>query len=422
MPATIDLGLTDKETQDSPATITDSEDEPVEGDKIPETSVHTHEATQQESTPDNHPVMFDVEDVLGPGETISEDTHPEFSLVQQELLHWHYRLNHLSFTKIQEMAKQRLLPSRLAKCTVPLCSGCIYGKMTRRPWRTKAPYSTVPKIATAPGQCVSVDQLDATVPGLIAQLKGIPTTRRYNYATVFVDHYSKLSYIHLQQTLTSEDTVNAKKAFENYATTYGVTILHYHADNGRFADNAFRQHLKDNNQTITFCGVNAHWQNGVAEKRIRDLTENARAILLFAQRRWPDAITPNLWPYALRMANMVHNHVPLRGRRESPLELFSSTTILPQLRHFHHFGCPTYVLQGPLQQGQKVRKWGNRARIGIYLGPSPQHAKSVALVLSLTTGNVSPQYHVQFDDLFNTRCLRSTASTRATRSESYSRA
>jgi hypothetical protein len=84
--------------------------------------------------------------------------------------------------------------------------------------------------------------------------------------------------------LTSDDTVKAKKALENYAATYNVKVLHYHADNGHFADNAFCQDLQDNNQSITFCGVNAHWQNGVAEKRIKDLTENARAMLLFAQR------------------------------------------------------------------------------------------------------------------------------------------
>ena len=75
---------------------------------------------------------------------------------------------------------------------------------------------------------------------------------------------------------------------------------------------------------------------------------------------------------------------------------------MPKLRNFHHSGCPVYVLQGPLQQGQKIRKWEERVRIGIYLGPSPQHAKSVALILSLSTGNVSLQYHVQFDDLFET--------------------
>jgi phenylalanyl-tRNA synthetase alpha subunit len=71
-------------------------------------------------------------------------------------------------------------------------------------------------------------------------------------------------------------------------------------NNSRFTDNAFRKDLQDNNQSIMFCRVNAHWQNGVAEKQIRDLiTENARAMLLFTQRRWPDAITTNLWPYAL---------------------------------------------------------------------------------------------------------------------------
>jgi hypothetical protein len=32
--------------------------------------------------------------------------------------------------------------------------------------------------------------------------------------------------------------------------------------------------------------------------------------------------------------------------------------------------------------------------------PSPRHAKSIALILSLSTGNVSPQYLVQFYDLF----------------------
>jgi Reverse transcriptase (RNA-dependent DNA polymerase) len=50
----------------------------------------------------------------------------------------------------------------------------------------------------------------------------------------------------------------------------------------------------------------------------------------------------------------------------------------------------------------KISKWLERARIGIYLGKSPRHARSVALVLNPQTGNVSPQYHVKFDDTFET--------------------
>ena len=38
----------------------------------------------------------------------------------------------------------------------------------------------------------------------------------------------------------------------------------------------------------------------------------------------------------------------------------------------------------------------------MYLGHYPCHAGSVALVLKLSSGMVSPQYHVVFDDKFTT--------------------
>jgi len=40
--------------------------------------------------------------------------------------------------------------------------------------------------------------------------------------------------------------------------------------------------------------------------------------------------------------------------------------------------------------------------VGVYLGRSPQHAKNVALVLSLETGLVSPQFHCKLDSTFQT--------------------
>ena len=164
----------------------------------------------------------------------------------------------------------------------------------------KGTVNKIPKLQIkGPGDCISVNQLESTTPGLIAQLKGIPTRARYNSAAIFVDHSSGLSYVHLQKALTSNETVEAKKAFEVFMATHGVTIKHYHADNGRFQDKLFHQAIREEKQTLPFCGVNAHFQNGVAEKRIRDLQDNARTMLLHAQRMWEDAITINLWPYAL---------------------------------------------------------------------------------------------------------------------------
>jgi hypothetical protein len=106
---------------------------------------------------------------------------------------------------------------------------------------------------------------------------------RYCYVTVFTDHFSDLSYVHLQKTITSAETLEAKDAFKAYAKSIGVTIQHYHADNGQFADNLFLKSIKDKGQTISFCGVNAHFQNGIAEKRICDLQEAARSQLLHAK-------------------------------------------------------------------------------------------------------------------------------------------
>ena len=119
---------------------------------------------------------------------------------------------------------------------------------------------------TRPGQVMSVDQFESSTPGFVAQIKGILTTQRYKYATVFVDQISKLSFVFLQKKLTSAKMVLAKQAFECFARDHGVKILHYHADNGQFVDNGLIQACKNNNQGLTYCDINPRFQNGVTEK------------------------------------------------------------------------------------------------------------------------------------------------------------
>jgi hypothetical protein len=179
----------------------------------------------------------------------------------------------------------------------------------------------------------------------------------------------------------------------------------YHADNGRFAEKLFLDHAAENGQKVSLCGVNAHFQNGIAERRIRELTERARTSLLHAMNRWPSAVTIHLWPYALWFANDTYNATSTLTNGRTPLmETFSGTSIRPQVLNFHPPFCPTYVLSNSLQGGggKRPNKWVRRSRVAVYLGQSPRHARSVALVLSLTTGYVSPQFHMKFDDFFET--------------------
>eukprot|EP00590_Aulacoseira_subarctica_P003895 CAMPEP_0172420440 /NCGR_PEP_ID=MMETSP1064-20121228/6807_1 /TAXON_ID=202472 /ORGANISM="Aulacoseira subarctica , Strain CCAP 1002/5" /LENGTH=204 /DNA_ID=CAMNT_0013160403 /DNA_START=104 /DNA_END=714 /DNA_ORIENTATION=- len=113
-------------------------------------------------------------------------------------------------------------------------------------------------------------------------------------------------------------------------------------------------------------GVAYTWIHGVAASKPSkpNTQDSARTMLQHAQRHWPSAITTNLWPYAMNMAADLHNHLPAPGSEETPLEIYSSTKIAPATRH---------------------------------LGKSPNHARSVSLVLSLTTGMVSPQYQLALE-------------------------
>ena len=66
--------------------------------------------------------------------------------------------------------------------------------------------------------------------------------------------------------------------------------------------------------------------------------------------------------------------------------------------------CPIHVLDARLQNAGSAGppKWEPFSCIGVYLGHSPFHAGSVVLMWNLSTGRVSPQFHVIFDDNFST--------------------
>jgi hypothetical protein len=111
--------------------------------------------------------------------------------------------------------------------------------MTKLPWRgKKSALSRKIFVATKPGEIVSVDQMESTEVGFFTQLKWSLTKKQYRHCTVFVDHFSRLRFVHLQIDGSAEETMLAKQAFEKFAVEHGVRILHYHCDNGQFADNA----------------------------------------------------------------------------------------------------------------------------------------------------------------------------------------
>ncbi len=176
--------------------------------------------------------------------------------------------------------------------------------------------------------------------------------------------------------LTSEETIEAKQAFEHFAKQHGVRILHYHCDNGQFADNAFKNSCSAKGQGLTFCGVNAHFQNGIAEKAIRDLQESAQKQLLHTRQCWPAAVHLALWPYALRSAAHLHNTLPVLEDGTSRLERFSSIQVGSKMKHHHTFGCPVFALVNDLAAGSPIPHWSPHTRLGVNLSSSPSQLET----------------------------------------------
>jgi hypothetical protein len=89
------------------------------------------------------PMKFDLE-----GLSISMDDSPVIKIDEEdqetnndsaEFLQWHHRLGHISPKKMRIMAKEGVLPTRLASGCILLCTACLFGKATCRPWGGKIP-------------------------------------------------------------------------------------------------------------------------------------------------------------------------------------------------------------------------------------------------------------------------------------------
>ena len=132
----------------------------------------------------------------------------------------------------------------------------MYENITKLHWRIQgaANRSTLHPTTRA-GEFILVDQIKSFTPSFLAQIKGHLTRHRYRVAAVFVDHFSDLSYVHLQLSINGDNTLAAKKAFEAYAHHHGITIRQYQTDNNCFDKHKWVNHYTDSSQTISHCAA-----------------------------------------------------------------------------------------------------------------------------------------------------------------------
>jgi hypothetical protein len=217
----------------------------------------------------------------------SEDlnTNAPLTSLQRRLLLKHQQLGHLHMTRVQDLARSGVFgPSftSLGNCDPPLCKACLHGKQHRRAVTSNTATGSIDASHLQPGDCISGDQLESSTPGLVATFQGSTSTATYCAGTLLVDHASRYLHFTPHYSTGANEAVHAKHRFEQHTKTYHCSIRSYHTDNGVFHSKLFRQSCLSQGQHIQFCGVNAHHQNGIAERYIRTITEQPELCLFIA--------------------------------------------------------------------------------------------------------------------------------------------
>ena len=338
-------------------------------------------------------------------ETLEMASTKNMSKDQRRLLQWHHKLNHLSWSVLQDLARQGFLDSRnLANVKPPVCIGCQIGKATKI---TAKKGKIIGEWVKNPGDMIHTDQAETTQPGRPLTHSGRNNKIKIFVFTIYYDSISKKGFVEFQHSTSAAETIKGKTRVERKAHQQSVSFKSFRADNGIFKSAEFRANLQDNNQDISFAAVGAHQMNGVAERFIRTLTERARASLLYASTQYEKGLPTELWTFAVKHALDSWNNTPrkdlgYRSPNEAFAKLKTRTSRKTAFENFHPFGCPVYVLDTKLRDGKSIPKWKPRSKMGIYLGQSDEHARSVALVLNPATDHISPQYHILYDDSYHT--------------------
>jgi hypothetical protein len=110
----------------------------------------------------------------------------------------------------------------VANAPDPICAACQYSKASQKPHCNDTGSITLHH--TAPGQGVSVDLLEAGIPGKLPTTRGLSSPKQHKFVTLWVDHYSRYLYPSFHATKNMSETLQSKQEFEAFAAKYGINV------------------------------------------------------------------------------------------------------------------------------------------------------------------------------------------------------
>ena len=226
---------------------------------------------------------------------------------------WHHRLAHPS-----EKVLSILFPSFSQQ--VHNCEVCHFSKFTRLPFNSSASRA-----------CNPFEIIHSDIWGPV-----LKSFDGFRYFVTFVDDFTRITWLYLLKF--KSEVFDVFKNFHDLVhTQFSSKIKILRSDNGsEYMSHKMSQFLNGNGIIHQTSCVGTPQQNGIAERKNRDLLEKTRAMMFYAN------VPKRFWSQAVLTATYIINRLPSRIlNSKSPLEVLKHRKI--DLSHLRVFGSVCYV-------------------------------------------------------------------------------
>jgi hypothetical protein len=181
----------------------------------------------------------------------------------------------------------------------------------------------------------------------------------YKYYVTFIDDFTRITFVYLLKF--KHEVFKCFEDFHKLVTNhFSSKICILRSDNGtEYTSNIMTKYLSDQGIMHQTSCVGTPQQNGIAERKNRDLLEKTRALMLQTN------VPKRFWSQAIQTAAYIINRLPSSVlNSKSPFEVLRGRKI--DINHLRIFGCTCFVHV----QSKDRDKFDPRATRCVFLGYS----------------------------------------------------
>ena len=194
------------------------------------------------------------------------------------------------------------------------------------------------------------------------------------YFTVFVDEYTKYRWVYVHKDRTTSIEILQRWILEATKGTDNKVRCLRTDQAGEHLSKDYQDEIKRQGIRMECSSAYDHYQNGRAEKLIRDVCTMARCMLDYG------GVARDMWGYAVRYAVYVQNRVVHTNMKMSPYEMRYGE--IPDMNRLKVFGCTAYVARDKKETDYvKDSKFDPRGVEGCFVGVADDGNETLGIAI-----------------------------------------